>query len=72
MKAVTFPVLSCLNWASSIVPVLAQLRHVMACLLGIVVGDTKWDCVIKIWGIHSHELSCQPRAHVVTLIDIIT
>ena len=36
----------------------------------IVVGDTKWDHVIKLWCIHSHEWNCQPRAHVVTLIYI--
>ena len=27
----------------------------------IAVGDTKWDCVIKIWGIHSHEWHYQPQ-----------
>ena len=36
----------------------------------IVVGDTKWDRVIKIWGIHSHEWRRPPRAHVVTVIYI--
>ena len=25
------------------------------------VGDTKWDRVIKIWGIHSHEWHYQPQ-----------
>ena len=27
----------------------------------IAVGDTKWDRVIKIWGIHSHEWHYQPQ-----------
>ena len=38
----------------------------------IVVGDTKWGRVIKIWGIHSPEWRCQPRAPVVTVIPIKT
>ena len=36
----------------------------------IVVGDTKWDRVIKIWDMYNHEWNCQPRAHVVTVIYI--
>ena len=45
-------------------------RAIVWRLWPIAVGDTKWDRVIKIWGIHSHEWHYQPRAHVVTLIYI--